>query len=666
MRAVLGRVFHSVLMSILTAACAGPSMAPDGSGSGGDASLDAMEDPWMVPPMVCRPGTPWDPSRPAFLSSAEHTAAWGLAEARGTNLGVADLDNDGYADLVVLSGAVNSRTNLDASPPVYHVRVYMNRPREGGGRRFVDATRESNFLATRSGDVYGRVVNLVAFADVDNDGDVDAYTGVYVALGTRVPEDPGDRSAIVLNDGRGVFHLGPESAATPADYEIPQTTGAVFTDYDRDGIVDLFVGYFYDPTARIEIGQQHQLFRGRGDGSFEDVTDAVGLTLADTMDAFATGGHRRPLYGVGACDVNGDGRQDLLGMAYGRQWNLLYVNEGNRFREVGRESGVAGDMYTDYSDDESYRCYCQAHPGECPSNIPPPVYTCPLRGWRPGYNDQPWRLNGNTFSIACGDVDNDGDLDLYTAEIHHPDVGSASDVSELLVNESTGEMVRFVRPGRMTMGLVPGSGPNRDEGGLASAMWDFDNDGRLDIYLGASDYPGQYSWLFHQNADGRTFTEVGTPARFHHPCPHGLALADFDHDGDVDVIVGSSLARDCAQRWRNGSELRVYENISNEANWTSIKLVGRGAGGANRSAIGAWVRVTAGGVTQTREIQGSWGSFNLGQELVAHFGLGTNCVIDRIEVRWPDRAGTVETFTNVRANYRIEIRQGEGRVRYLR
>jgi hypothetical protein len=653
------RLFPALPLLAL-AACSSPA-GPDA----GDASTDASTDaPPLPPPVMCRAGTGWDPTMRAFISGAEHTAAWGLAEARGTTLATADLDGDGYADLLVFDGSLNQRTNLDASPPVFHARVYMNRPREGGGRTFVDATRASNLLALRGGDGYGRVANLAAFADVDNDGDVDAYTGVYVALGTGVPVDPGDRSAILLNDGHGVFQMGPESAATPSDVDAPQTVGAVFTDQDRDGRVDLFVGYFYDPFARVEIGQQHQLFRGRGDGAFDDVTDMVGLTLADTMAAFATGGHRRPLYGVSACDVNGDGVQDLIGAAYGRQWNLLYVSDGARYREVGREAGVAGDANVDYSDDESYRCFCQANPGMCPAGIPSPIYTCPLRGWRAGYNDQPWRLNGNTFSIACGDVDNDGDQDLYTAEIHHPDVGSASDVSELLRNESAGSAVRFTRPGRTATGLVPRSGPMVDEGGLGAGMWDFDGDGRLDVFLAASDYPGQFGWLFHQNADG-TFTEVGTPAGFHHPCPHGLAVADFDLDGDVDVIVGSSVARDCRTRWPRGSELRVYENVASQANWTAITLVGRGAGGANRSAIGARVRVTAGGVTQTREVQGSWGHFGLSAELTVHLGLGSNCMIDRVEVRWPDAAGSVETFTDVRANYRVEIRQGEGRVRYL-
>lgn len=661
-----GPLFVSSIALLSLAACTGSSTTDVANNDASDVPSDIVPPP---PAMACRAGTTWNGTTRAFRSDG--TAAWGLADARGTNLSVPDLDGDGYADLVVLDGTYNLRTDLDAMPPTIHVRVYMNRPRDGGGRTFVDATRSSNLLALNDGTGgYGRVVTHIAFADMDNDGDVDAVTGVYVNAGQGAPEDPGDRSVVMLNDGHGVFALATDSAITGSSADIPQLGGLTFTDQDRDGNIDVFMGYFYELGA-VEVGQQHQLFHGAGDGTFTDVTDAVGLTMSDQMSSFATAGQRRPLYGVTACDLNDDGRQELLGAAYGRQWNPAFLNEGTRYSEVGRSANISGDANIDYHTDQSYLCYCVSHPTDiayCPPGTPAPIYQCPLRGWRKDYNDQPWRLNGNTFSIACGDIDNDGDMDLYTAEIHHPDVGTASDVSEMLVNNSTaGGALNFTRPGRDSMGLTPGSTPDTDEGGLASALFDFDDDGRLDAFLGASDYPQQFGWVFHQNATGTgtTFTEVGTVAGFHHACPHGMAIADFDHDGDQDVIVGSSTARDCAMRWRNGNELRVYENTASEANWTSIRLVGRGAGGANRSAIGARVRVTAGGVTQTREINGVWGHFSgEGTELPAHFGLGANCTIDRVEVRWPDAAGTIQTFTNVVANYRIELREGDTAVRY--
>lgn len=659
------------------AACSSSSSSPSldagvADGASSDAPVDAPDvalDP--PPPARCRAGTGWSGETPAFRDA---TAEWGFAEVTGKRLATADLDNDGYADLVLWHDVVNERTDLTMPPANYRVRVFMNRPSGvGSGRRFVESTRASNLLALRDGTTTrGRVVQSVAFADIDNDGDLDAYTGTMPNRNPAMGQapDPGDRGTILLNDGRGVFTLGPESDVTSNPDDTPQTIGAVFHDHDADGQVDLFVAYF-SQVFGDPIGQQSQLFRGAGDGTFSEVTDDAGLTLESDQASLLTVTNNRPLYGISACDVNNDGRLDLIGAAYGRQFNLLFTSDGARFRDESRASGVGGDDNRDPSGNITYQCYCAASPGRCPMTVPrPPSGACgpggsgPRGTWRPAVDEAPWRLNGNTFSIACGDVDNDGDIDLYTGEIAHADVGSNSDRAELLVNETAApDTTRFRRPGRAATGLtIPNNPP--DEGILTNAMLDFDNDGRLDIWAGGSDYPGLRGYLFAQG-EGTRFTEVGIRAGIRHPCALGMAYADFDHDGDLDIILGTSLARTCGESWMNRASIRVYENISNEHNWTAVRLVGRGAGGANRAGVGARVRVTTGGVTQTREIQGNWGLAGVGTELVAHFGLGASCAIDRVEVRWPDATGTVETFTNVVANHRIEIRQGEGRVRYL-
>jgi len=625
------------------------------------------------PPARCRAGTGWDESMPAFR---ETSADWGLGDTTGKRLATADLDGDGWADLILWQDVVNERTDLTMEPASFRARVLMNRPREGAaGRRFVESTRASNLLAVRGGDgSRGRLVQSVAFADVDNDGDIDVYTGTSPnpnpAMGQA--RDPGDRGTLMLNDGRGVFALGPESDISSNPDETPQTSGAVFLDANADGRADLFAAYF-SQVFGDPIGQQSQLFRSAGDGRFTDQTDPSGLTLEFAQDSVNTVTNNRPLYGISACDVNNDGRLDLIGAAYGRQFNLLFTSDGAGFRDESRESGVGGDENRDPSGNITYQCYCAFRPGRCAASVPtPPAQACGAGGsgprgtWRPGVDDAPWRLNGNTFSIACGDVDNDGDIDLYTGEIAHADVGSNSDRAELLVNETaSGGPTRFRRPGRAATGLAIPNSPS-DEGILSNAMLDFDNDGRLDIWAGGSDYPGLRGYLFAQRGEGTRFSEVGLRAGIRHPCALGMAFADFDHDGDLDIILGTSLARTCAASWMNRASVRVYENVSNEHNWISVKLVGRGVGGANRAGVGARVRVTAGGVTQTREIQGNWGLAGVGTELVAHFGLGANCQVERLEVRWPDGETSVETVRNVVANYRVEVRQGEGRVRYLR
>ncbi|MBM4320673.1 MAG: hypothetical protein FJ125_12120, partial [Deltaproteobacteria bacterium] len=114
------------------------------------------------------------------------------------------------------------------------------------------------------------------------------------------------------------------------------------------------------------------------------------------------------------------------------------------------------------------------------------------------------------------------------------------------------------------------------------------------------------------------------------------------------------------------NEVHVYENQGAQArNWLVVRLVGGGAGRANRSAIGARVTIETGIRRQVRELAGGYGHFGLQHDLLLHFGLGSTCTVDRLTVRWPDAAGTVEQFSDVLANYHIEIRQGEGVIRYL-
>jgi hypothetical protein len=222
------------------------------------------------------------------------------------------------------------------------------------------------------------------------------------------------------------------------------------------------------------------------------------------------------------------------------------------------------------------------------------------------------------------------------------------------------------------MGLTPPIDLARvDEGGQQAAALDFDDDGRLDVVLMGSPYPGNRGWLFHQQKNGTLqFEYVGHDAGSDHACPSGLALADFDHDGDEDLVTGTYGCND-----PNGPHdysppekqpTRFYENVSTDANWVSLKLVGQGGPGhANASGLGARVRLTAGGVTQTRSIYGSWGQGGMSREQVAFFGLGDQCDIERIEVQWPNAAHTTQVFTGVLANHRVELREGEEAPRYL-
>jgi hypothetical protein len=650
---LMRRSWGVAFAAITLCACGGKGGAISGADGGAPTRVDAGVPP---PAEKCATNVP-----DGGVSFRDVTDAWGMGDVRAGRVSVADLDGDGFPDVVVHKIGNHNRADFTKPAKDWPYRVLMNRPKDGGGRTFVDQTRESGFATPRENATdanVGRSAQFAVFADLNDDGHVDIFSGTY--SDRAHPEtDPGDRSEVLLGDGAGRFVLAPfsEAIAESADGALATpVTSAAFLDDDRDGLLDLYIGHFYGSGL---AGVQNRLVRNEGEGAFVDVTDERGLTtpgrMSDRSDL------SRPTYGVTTCDVDGDGRTDILVSAYGRQWNQMYVRGDDAFRDVARASGFAGDSNVDFGDNEFYKCYCQTS-GRCTAAAP--RITCDAQYWSAGVDDKPFRLNGNTFTTACGDVNNDGRMDLFSAEIAHWHIGRSSDTAELLVNEGgTSGEPRFSRPGRPATGLaVPRVGTSWNEGGISSAIADVNNDGRPDILLATSDYPDQFLWMFLQKVDG-TFEEASERSGVRHACAPAFALADIDRDGDLDLIVTSSTARDCRTKWPDGPAVKVYENTSaQDANWTQLHLEGKGAaaGGANRSAIGALVKVVAGGVTQTREVQGGYGHFGLQHDLDVTVGLGASCAIDSIEVTWPNAQRTVERFENVRANYRLIVREGEG------
>jgi len=135
---------------------------------------------------------------------------------------------------------------------------------------------------------------------------------------------------------------------------------------------------------------------------------------------------------------------------------------------------------------------------------------------------------------------------------------------------------------------------------------------------------------------------------------HGSVAADFDHDGDLDLIVGQSPAR-CYDDCYDPQHPRFFENVSDAGNFLQLELVG--GAGTNRAAIGARITIDAGGIVQTREVGGGDGQYGDQTDLVQHVGLGEACEAE-VTVRWPDAALTTETFT-LGGGYRWRIEQGE-------
>ena len=184
-------------------------------------------------------------------------------------------------------------------------------------------------------------------------------------------------------------------------------------------------------------------------------------------------------------------------------------------------------------------------------------------------------------------------------------------------------------------------------------MFDFDYDGWPDVYIGASEYSGNRGLLYHQTAPEQ-FAAVPIEDGIDHFRSHGSVVADFDRDGDLDFVVGHSSSR-CDEDCYDSFSVRLFENLmGDDANFIQLELAGDGA---NASAIGARVSVTAGGVTQTQEVDGGHGHYGNQDDLTLSFGLGAACEAE-VTIRWPDTDLTEQTFT-VGGGYRYQVAQGK-------
>src|SRR5687767_3073234 len=491
---------------ILLACACGPSTMSD-------------DDPDLPDP-ICTAGT-------AFTAGTAHfrevTAERGLTGVLGQRFNVADVDGDGLPDLLARRATTG---------------VLL---RNTGSGSLEDITDASGLFAMRGRAAGRRPVWVAAFGDVDNDGDLDAYTGTVTSDTTA---SMGQTSEIMLNDGAGRFTFGPETSDVRAVGRIDTVAGASFVDFDRDGNLDLWIPQHNYDTATSIVPQQDRLYRGDGTGKLTDVTTSMGLETkpwSSIADINAGVAHTRA-WGALACDLNNDGAAELLAPSYGRSPNHLWQADGGRYTNRSVASGYAYDTNQSWKDNQFARCYCAANrTAEDCADVPAPSIQC-SNNWNHATDRQPFRLGGNSASTVCGDLDNDGDMDLLTSEIKHWWAGAGSDGSEVLVNTGAAQ-VTFSRPGDEALGLaIMQTTASWDEGHMTNALFDFDNDGWLDIYQGGSDYPGNRGRLYRQHAP-LAFTEVATADFFAHYRSHGVALADFDRDGDLDIVVGHSLAR---------------------------------------------------------------------------------------------------------------------------
>ncbi len=489
-------------------------------------------------------------------------------------------------------------------------------------------------------------------------------------------------------------------------------SGGGFFDYDNDGFLDIYL-----INARPQITETNGemptniLYHNNGDGTFTDVTRSAGV--GDTG------------YGVGATtgDYDNDGDVDIYVTNFGT--NVLYRNNGDAtFTDVAQTANVA-DMkwgtscaFADLDSDGFLELYITNYADYSPVTDKPcnrhgiSVYCGPHT--YPPQSDSLYYNNGDgTFieqsgfsnvpaahglGVAIGDIDNDGDADIYVAN----DQG----FNYLFQNRGDGTFEEI--------GLLAGvscSDMGKEEAGMGVAFADYDNDGRLDATV--SNFQNETNTLYHNEGDNffmDTTIPAGIAEHTHRYLGWGIGFFDYDNDGYKDIFVANGHTMDniaevdratttpqrnllfrnlgngqfadvtaqlgpgfalrkvsraaafadydsdgdidiLVTNWNQPADL-LRNDGGNRNNWIQIQAVGTQS---NRSAIGARIKVVAGELTQYAEVQSS-GSYLAFSDLRVHFGLKDAEAVALIEIRWP--SGTTDTATQLRANQRYIAVEG--------
>ncbi|MBX3459309.1 MAG: CRTAC1 family protein [Planctomycetes bacterium] len=527
----------------------------------------------------------------------------------------ADVNGDGYPDLIVHGHGQSIRNNG---------WVLIND--KGKGFLPPDAAPFRN----RDGKIEGgRVSGFASAADVDNDGDQDLFTGAHYNMKQPKGADGTfiDRTELMLNDGKGGFSfVKPEH--NPWLAEPSKTTSSVsWLDFNLDGKLDAYVANWYSDYGRSYDCFQSELYQGDGKGGFVIVTGPAKLETAGKPGG--EGLWSRPAYGCGAFDYDNDGFMDIFVPAYGRQWNLVFRNKGDgTFEHVADKIGLDGDEQRDGK-----------YPGGRQRAEPA------------------WRANGNTFDMAPGDFDNDGDMDVFCAEIAHGWAGPSSDLSAIYENLGPAHGYKF----KQRLDLIDRAPPALDDNwGDTYAAWiDVDNDGRLDLLTSATSYPGVGLKLWKQGQDGK-FMDATVEYGLHMLSSHGLSIADFDRDGFVDIAVAQYRWPDRIPETKDlpHHQLSIFRNKPNGNNWLALDVVGNGKD-TNRDAVGALVWVTVGKTTRMFQVTGGSGQFAPHSPRTIHIGLGAAKQADAVRIVWPNKQHAEQKLGPIKANSYYKIEQGK-------
>ena len=488
-----------------------------------------------------------------------------------------DFDNDGWMDIYLVNSGPSDF--YDPKTPPKNA-LYRN----NGDGTFTDVTDKAGVACGRMGH-FGMGA---AAADYDGDGWQDLYVTNY---GTNV---------LFHNNGNGTFANVTDTAGVAAPN---WSTCATWFDFDNDSKLDLFVSSFvqYSGSGTIFCGDNRAgrryycvprvfkprpsfLFRNEGGGKFLDVSKDSGIaaSLGKSFGAVAT-------------DINNDGLMDLF-VANDTLANFLFVNKGKgKFEEAGLLSGVA------YSDSGAPR---------------------------------------SGMGVDATDYDNDGWQDLFVANIDQELFSLYQNQKDLTFIDKPGEIGPATR-------LLSGWGLR---------FFDYDNDGDPDLIL-ANGHPDDMveiqslkvkykePLLMFENVKG-AYKNVSSAsgAVFAKDFPaRGLSVADYDNDGDLDVLIIN-----------NGDAPLLLKNEGGSRNnWVGLNLV---ATKSNSAAVGAIITWEAGGV-KYRRLKTAGGSYLSSHDPREILGVGAATRIDSIEIKWP--SGRVDKLTNPPMRKYLKVVEGQ-------
>jgi hypothetical protein len=454
---------------------------------------------------------------------------------------------------------------------------------------FTDITRASGLAV----EMYGMGVSA---ADFDNDGDVDVY---LTALGPN---------RLFRNTGGGKF----EDVTAKAGVGDPGfSTSALWFDYDRDGRLDLFVANYVEWSPAQDLyctldgrtksyctpesykGQSPTLYRNKGDGTFENVTRKAGLFDASNK-----------MLGLAAIDFDNNGLLDVFA-ANDTQPNRLYRNKGDgTFVDVGLSAGVA-------------------------------------------FNEAGVARAG--MGVDAADYDGSGRQSLIIGNFSNEMMSLyANEGNGLFIDEAPASTV-----GKASLLTLT----------FACFFFDYDLDGLPDIFaanghvaddIGAVQRNVTYAQAPHlfRNAGKKKFEVASSgvgPAFQQRAVARGAAYADYDNDGDLDLLITT-----------NNGPARLLRNDGGVNRMLRVTTIGAQS---NRDGIGARVRVTVEGGAARWSMVKTGSSYLSQSELPLTFGLGPAAKVAGIEVTWP--AGNTEKLPPVPANQAVTIQEGKGIVRSL-